>query len=100
MGIDKPSVIPLSRQAGGNSPSVSLDPIGMTPAASPVDIRYTRSTRFFSRFTVGGVDALTYRTVHNADGSTSSMPFGLSTQTVIIGAVVGAAIFLLTSPCV
>ncbi len=79
-----------SDDTGVRANALTRSDAGVT--ASLVDIRYTPATRFFSRFTVGGVDALTYRTVHNADGTSSSLPFGLSPQTLILGAIVGAAI--------
>jgi hypothetical protein len=63
----------------------------MSPAAvhSPlVDVQYSYKTGYFSRFNVGGVDTLTYRTVLNQNGETSSWPMGLSTTQVVIGGIV------------
>ena len=55
-----------------------------------VDIEYSSQTRFFSRFNLGGVDSLTYRTVLNQNGESSRWPMGLSTTQMVIGGVVVA----------
>lgn len=55
-----------------------------------VDIEYSTQTRFFSRFNLGGVDSLTYRTVLNQNGESSRWPMGLSTTQMVIGGVVVA----------
>lgn len=55
-------------------------------------IEYSTGTKYFSRFNVGGVDALTYQPVLNADGSTTQWPMGLSTTQIVLGAIAGAGI--------
>ena len=56
-----------------------------------VDIEYSFKTRYFSKFNLGGVDALTYRTVLNQNGEPTRWPMGLSTTQMIIGGVVVVA---------
>ncbi len=53
-----------------------------------VDIEYSTRTRFFSKFNLGGVDSLTYRTVLNQNGESSRWPMGLSTTQMVIGGAV------------
>lgn len=58
---------------------------------SLLDIEISSRTKYFSRFTVGGVDALTYRTTLNANGEPVKWPMGLSTEQMVgIGIIAGA----------
>lgn len=58
---------------------------------SLVDIEISSRTKYFSRFRVGGVDALTYRTTLNANGEPVKWPMGLSTEQMVgIGIIAGA----------
>ena len=50
---------------------------------SLLDIEVSSRTRYFSRFKVGGVDALTYRTTLNAFGKPIKWPLGLNTDEII-----------------
>lgn len=74
---------------------LSQQPAAFNPAQHPFNhlaIEYSTRTKYFSRFNVGGIDALTYQTVLNADGSTTQWPMGLSTTQVVLGAIAGAGI--------
>lgn len=56
-----------------------------------LDVEVSSQTRFFSKLRVGGVDALTYRTVLNADGEAERWPMGLSKEQLLgIGILAGA----------
>jgi hypothetical protein len=55
-----------------------------------VNIEYSTQTRYFSKFNLGGVDALTYRTVLNQNGEATRWPMGLSTTQMVIGGAVVA----------
>lgn len=57
-----------------------------------VDIEFSPGSGFFSRFTVGGVDALTYERVMHANGSSSNSPNGLSSDRIILGLIFGSAL--------
>jgi len=57
-----------------------------------LDIQLSSKTKYFSKFNISGVDALTYRTVMNANGTSSSWVSGLSTTQIVLGAIAGAAI--------
>ncbi|MBI2992754.1 MAG: hypothetical protein HYY48_01085 [Gammaproteobacteria bacterium] len=67
---------------------------GIDPAkdAAMVDVQFTPKTRFFSKFALGGIDALTYRKVYSADGSSTQWPMGLSTTQVVLGALVAVGV--------
>lgn len=74
---------------------LSHQPAAFNPAQRPYNhlaIEYSTRTQYFSRFDVGGIDALTYQTVLNADGSTTQWPMGLSTTQIVLGAIAGAGI--------
>ena len=55
-----------------------------------VDIEFSSKTKYFSKFNLGGIDALTYRTVLNQNGESTRWPMGLSTMQVVIGGAVVA----------
>ena len=59
---------------------------------SLVDIEVSSRTKYFSRFTVGGVDALTYRTTLNANGEPIKWPMGLSTEQMVGVGIIAAAL--------
>lgn len=59
---------------------------------SLVDIEFSPNTRYFSRFNIGGVDALTYKTVMHANGTGSNSPDGVSSDRIILGLIFGAAV--------
>ncbi|MCP4992159.1 MAG: hypothetical protein GY934_00010, partial [Gammaproteobacteria bacterium] len=46
----------------------------------------------WSKFEVGNIDALTYRTVHNADGEAEKEATGISTGAIIAGVAIGAVV--------
>lgn len=80
-------------QNGGFSYHPSL--FQMTPASSVralMDVRYNTHKANWDRFRVGGVDALTYNTKLNADGTTEMEATGISTGAIVAGVVVGVVV--------
>ena len=59
---------------------------------SLVDIEVSSMTKYFSKFTLGGVDALTYRTTLNANGEPIKWPMGLSTEQMVGIGIIAAAL--------
>ncbi len=59
---------------------------------SLVDVRFNTQKQNWDRFRVGGVDALTYRTRLNADGTTEAEAAGISTGAIVAGVVVGVVV--------
>jgi hypothetical protein len=51
-----------------------------------VDVEFSSRTGYFSKFTVGGVDTLLYRTIMHANGETSLEPYAFDIAQVAIGA--------------
>lgn len=67
----------------------------MTPASSMrtlMDVRFNTQKQNWDRFRVGGVDALTYKTKLNADGTTEAEAAGISTAAIVAGVVVGVVV--------
>lgn len=67
----------------------------MTPASSVralMDVRYNTHKDNWDRFRVGGVDALTYKTKLNADGTVEAEAAGISTAAIVAGVVVGVVV--------
>lgn len=82
-----------------NQSQVGLDSLDGFNLASPdsmhfklVDIEFSSGSGYFSKFTVGGVDALTYERILHADGSSSDSPNGLSDDRIIFGLILGGAL--------
>ena len=65
---------------------------GRTFKRSLLDIEFSNRTRYFSKFRIGNVDALRYRTVMNADGEGIQWPAGLSTPQVVAIAILGVGL--------
>lgn len=61
-----------------------------------LDIEVSSRTKYFSKFTIGGVDALTYRTTYNYFGEAIKWPMGLNTDEVFGLAILagGSAYFI------
>ncbi|MFQ5661591.1 MAG: hypothetical protein ACE5GZ_14360 [Gammaproteobacteria bacterium] len=53
-----------------------------------VDVEFSSKTRYFSKFKIGGVDTLIYRTVMNADGSSESITSKLSIKHLVAAVMV------------
>lgn len=59
---------------------------------SLMDVRFNTQKQNWDRFRVGGVDALTYKTRLNADGTTEAEAAGISTAAIVAGVVVGVVV--------
>lgn len=59
---------------------------------SLMDVRLNTQKQNWDRFRVGGVDALTYKTRMNADGSTSTEASGISTGAIVAGVAIGVVV--------
>lgn len=61
---------------------------------SLLDIEVSSRTKYFSKFTLGGVDALTYRTTYNYYGEAIKWPMGLNTDEIFgIAIIAGGAAY-------
>ncbi len=66
-----------------------------TPAStvrSLMDVRFNTQKQNWDRFRVGGVDALTYKTRMNADGTVAAEAAGISTAAIVAGVVIGVVV--------
>lgn len=71
-------------------PSLFQRPIS---AVRPLmDVRFNTQKQNWDRFRVGGVDALTYKTRMNADGTVAAEASGISTAAIVAGVVVGVVV--------
>lgn len=62
--------------------------------SSLLDIEVSSRTKYFSKFMIGGVDALTYRTTYNYYGEAIKWPMGLNTDEIFgIGILVGGVAY-------
>jgi len=59
---------------------------------SLMDVRFNTQKQNWDRFRVGGVDALTYKTRLNADGTVAAEAAGISTAAIVAGVVVGVVV--------
>lgn len=59
---------------------------------SLMDARFNTQKQNWDRFSVGGVDALTYQTRMNADGTVAAEATGISTAAIVAGVVVGVVV--------
>lgn len=57
-----------------------------------MDVRFNTQKQNWDRFRVGGVDALTYKTRMNADGTVAAEAAGISTAAIVAGVVVGVVV--------
>jgi hypothetical protein len=57
-----------------------------------MDVRFNTQKQNWDRFRVGGVDALTYQTRMNADGTVAAEAAGISTAAIVAGVVVGVVV--------
>ena len=80
------SSMPVSRTGGINLAGNS------SFRRSLVDIEISSRTKYFSRFMVGGVDALTYRTTMNVNGEPIKWPMGLSWEQMLGVGIIAAAL--------
>lgn len=80
-------------QADGFSYHPSL--FQQTPVSavrSLMDVRFNTQKQNWDRFRVGGVDALTYKTRMNADGTVAAEAAEISTAAIVAGVVVGVVV--------
>ena len=56
------------------------------------DIRFNADDSNWDRFNVGGVDALTYETKLNADGTAEQEATGISPAAIVAGVVIGVVV--------
>jgi len=59
---------------------------------SLMDVRFNTQKQNWDRFRVGGVDALTYKTRLNADGTVAAEAAGISTAAIVAGVVIGVVV--------
>lgn len=59
---------------------------------SLMDVRFNTQKQNLDRFRVGGVDALTYKTRMNADGTVGAEAAEISTAAIVAGVVVGVVV--------
>jgi hypothetical protein len=77
---------------GGFSYSPSLFQQPASAVRSLMDVRFNMQKQNWDRFRVGGVDALTYETRLNADGTTEKEATGVSTEMIVAGVVIGVVV--------
>lgn len=82
------------RERGGgfkhNSAMFQQTPV--SAVCSLMDVRFNTQKQNWDHFRVGGVDALTYRTRMNADGTVAAEAAGISTAAIVAGMVVGVVV--------
>ncbi|TRZ89804.1 MAG: hypothetical protein D4R84_17225 [Rhodocyclaceae bacterium] len=84
-----------SRREQGNGFSYHSSLFQQPPVSavrSLMDVRYNTEKQNWDRFRVGGVDALTYKTRLNADGTVAAEAAEISTPAIGAGVVVGVVV--------